>query len=98
VGAWPDGLFSVRAPFRDRYQLPTFGAGGFVGAAMAVGVPIVPVSIVGAELPLPSRWYIEFGAPIVARSDDPSAIFELTDLVRETIQSTLYRLLVQRRR
>ena len=29
--------------------------------------------------------------------DDPMLVFELTDRVRETIQSTLYRLLVQRR-
>ena len=54
-------------------------------------------------VPLPSKWYIEFGAPIATDSwgpsgaDDPAVIFDLTDQVRETIQSTLYRLLVQRR-
>ena len=54
-------------------------------------------------VPLPSKWYIEFGEPIATEhlgaqaADDPSAVFELTDQVRETIQSTLYRLLVQRR-
>ncbi|MDT4893722.1 MAG: hypothetical protein QOE97_2757, partial [Pseudonocardiales bacterium] len=31
------------------------------------------------------------------RADDPSVRFELTDQVRESIQSTLFRLLVQRR-
>jgi 1-acyl-sn-glycerol-3-phosphate acyltransferase len=54
-------------------------------------------------VPLPSKWYIEFGEPIPTEGyglesvDDPMLIFELTDRVRETIQSTLYRLLVQRR-
>jgi len=54
-------------------------------------------------IPLPSKWYIEFGTPIstaefgVDAADDPAVVFDLTDRVRETIQSTLYRLLVQRR-
>jgi 1-acyl-sn-glycerol-3-phosphate acyltransferase len=53
-------------------------------------------------LPLPSKWYIEFGSPIYVErnpdaADDAALVFELTDRVRETIQSTLYRLLVQRR-
>ncbi len=54
-------------------------------------------------IPLPSKWYIEFGAPIhtekldPAAAADPATLFELTDRVRETIQSTLYRLLGQRR-
>ncbi len=54
-------------------------------------------------VPLPSKWYIEFGAPIPTdgypadAADDALVMFELTDRVRETIQSTLYRLLVQRR-
>jgi 1-acyl-sn-glycerol-3-phosphate acyltransferase len=54
-------------------------------------------------LPLPVKWYIEFGEPIPTAdygaqgSDDPMLVFELTDRVREIIQSTLYRLLTQRR-
>ena len=54
-------------------------------------------------VPLPSKWYIEFGEPIHTESlgaeaaDDAAIVFDLTDRVRETIQSTLYRLLVQRR-
>jgi 1-acyl-sn-glycerol-3-phosphate acyltransferase len=53
-------------------------------------------------VPLPSKWHIEFGAPIdtmhygPAAADDPMLVFELTDRVRETIQSTLYRLLARR--
>jgi len=54
-------------------------------------------------VPLPSKWYIEFGAPIHTEeidtdaADDTAVVFDLTDRVRETIQSTLYRLLIQRR-
>ncbi len=54
-------------------------------------------------LPLPSKWIIEFGAPIAtdgfdpADAEDPMLLFDLTDQVRETIQQTLYSLLLQRR-
>jgi 1-acyl-sn-glycerol-3-phosphate acyltransferase len=53
-------------------------------------------------IPLPSKWYIEFGAPIETDSygadavDDPIVAFDLADRVRETIQDTLYRLLRRR--
>ena len=54
-------------------------------------------------VPLPSKWYLEFGTPIhtdqLARStaEDEIAVFDLADRVREQIQETLYRLLLQRR-
>jgi hypothetical protein len=54
-------------------------------------------------IPLPSKWIIEFGEPIETSSygaeaaDDPMLVFNLTDQVRETIQQTLYHLLMQRR-
>ncbi len=54
-------------------------------------------------VPLPSKWLIEFGEPIHTDSyddgaaEDPMLVFNLTDQVRETIQHTLYRLLMQRR-
>jgi 1-acyl-sn-glycerol-3-phosphate acyltransferase len=54
-------------------------------------------------IPLPSKWIIEFCEPIPTdhyadgAADDPMLVFNLTDQVRETIQQTLYRLLVQRR-
>ncbi|GAB2471578.1 lysophospholipid acyltransferase family protein [Jatrophihabitans fulvus] len=53
-------------------------------------------------VPLPSKWYIEFGAPIATdalpddAADDPLSVFELADRVRETIQHSLYRLLRHR--
>jgi hypothetical protein len=54
-------------------------------------------------VPLPSKWYIEFGEPIptdgfgAGAEDDPMLMFNLTYQVRETIQQTLYRLLSGRR-
>ena len=53
-------------------------------------------------VPLPSKWLLEFGEPIrtdeidAAAADDPMLVFHLTDQVRETIQQTLYTLLMQR--
>ncbi len=75
-----------------------------------LGLPYVPITpffpLLGpiGAIPLPSKWIIEFGEPIVtehlggaAAAEDPMLVFNLTDQVRETIQSTLYTLLMQRR-
>ena len=54
-------------------------------------------------MPLPSQWLLEFGEPIrtdeldPGAADDPMLVFNVTDQVRETIQQTLYTLLMQRR-
>ncbi|MCI2416989.1 acyltransferase family protein [Saccharopolyspora sp. K220] len=76
--------------------------------ARLLGIPYFPVTPLfphfgplGA-VPLPSKWYIEFGEPIETSSypegaaDDPMLVFGLSDQVREIIQQTLYRLLSQR--
>jgi 1-acyl-sn-glycerol-3-phosphate acyltransferase len=77
--------------------------------ARLFGLPYFPVTplfpMLGplGAIPLPSKWYIEFGDPIATdqqtagAEDDPMLVFNLTDQVRETIQQTLYRLLSQRR-
>jgi 1-acyl-sn-glycerol-3-phosphate acyltransferase len=49
VGVFPEGFKGTGKPFADRYKLQRFGRGGFVSAALRVGTPIIPVSIVGAE-------------------------------------------------
>ena len=49
VGVWPEGFKGVGKPFSERYKLQRFGRGGFVSAAIKAGVPIIPVSVVGAE-------------------------------------------------
>jgi 1-acyl-sn-glycerol-3-phosphate acyltransferase len=80
------------------------------GLARALGVPYFPVTPLFPWLgllglvPLPSKWIIEFGEAIATdelparAADDPMVIFNVTDQVRETIQHTLYALLMQRTR
>ena len=77
--------------------------------ARLLGLPYLPVTPTFPWLgplglvPLPSKWIIEFGEPIATdgygagAADDPMLVFNLTDQVRETIQHTLYRLLMSRR-
>ncbi|MDP8960290.1 MAG: acyltransferase family protein [Actinomycetota bacterium] len=54
-------------------------------------------------IPLPSKWVIEYGEPIDTgeygrdAADDPMAIFDLTDRVRDIIQQMLHRNLMGRR-
>jgi 1-acyl-sn-glycerol-3-phosphate acyltransferase len=75
--------------------------------ARLMGTPYFPVTPLFPWLgplgmvPLPSKWLIEFGEPIPTEgrsdeADDPMAVFNLADQVRETIQQTLYRLLERR--
>jgi 1-acyl-sn-glycerol-3-phosphate acyltransferase len=76
--------------------------------ARLLGLPYLPITptfpLLGplGAVPLPSKWIIEFGEPIetkdlgAAAADDPMLVFNVTDQVRETIQSTLYSLLMQR--
>ena len=47
--ALPEGFKGIGKLYRDRYKLQRFGRGGFVSAALHTRVPIIPVSIVGAE-------------------------------------------------
>jgi 1-acyl-sn-glycerol-3-phosphate acyltransferase len=77
--------------------------------ARLLGAPYVPITPFFPWLgplgmiPLPSKWLIEFGEPIRTdaltdeQAEDPMIVFNLTDQVRETIQQTLYALLMQRR-
>jgi 1-acyl-sn-glycerol-3-phosphate acyltransferase len=83
--------------------------GNLPSLARLLGVPYVPITPFFPWLgplglvPLPSKWLIEFGEPIrtdtydEGAADDPMLVFNVTDQVRETIQQTLYSLLMQRR-
>lgn len=83
--------------------------GNLKAVARLLGWPYFPVTptfpLLGlfGLVPLPSKWIIEFGTPIPtshfgdAVADDPMMVFDLTDQVRETIQQTLYSLLMIRR-
>ncbi|KJE23210.1 1-acyl-sn-glycerol-3-phosphate acyltransferase [Frankia torreyi] len=83
--------------------------GNVKSLARLLGLPYLPITptfpwlgLLGL-IPLPSKWIIEFGEPVPTDSypaeaaDDPMLVFELTDRIRETIQHTLYSLLMQRR-
>lgn len=86
---------------------PMIGNAGTV--ARLLGFPYFPLTPTFPWLgplgmvPLPTKWTIQFGEPIHTdqytpeAADDPMLVFNLTDQVRETIQHTLYKLLVQRR-
>jgi 1-acyl-sn-glycerol-3-phosphate acyltransferase len=77
--------------------------------ARLFGFPYFPVTpffpLLGplGMIPLPSKWYIEFGEPVrtdgyePGSAEDPMLVFNLADQIRETIQQNLYRLLTQRR-
>ncbi|MET7363937.1 lysophospholipid acyltransferase family protein [Streptomyces sp. NPDC005562] len=77
--------------------------------ARVLGIPYFPITPtfpwlgpLGA-VPLPTKWTIQFGEPIPTdgyppeAAEDPMLMFNLTDQVREQIQHSLYKLLVQRR-
>lgn len=49
VGVFPEGVKGTGKPVWERYKLKRFGRGGFVSTALASEMPIIPVSIVGAE-------------------------------------------------
>ncbi|MGZ4550599.1 MAG: lysophospholipid acyltransferase family protein [Blastococcus sp.] len=78
-------------------------------AARLLGLPYFPITptfpLLGplGLVPLPSKWLIAFGEPIEtasygpAAAEDPMLVFNLTDQVRETIQHSLYQLLLQRK-
>lgn len=49
VLVFPEGVKGIGKPFSERYRLARFGRGGFVRVAIRARVPILPVSVVGAE-------------------------------------------------
>ena len=82
--------------------------GDLTALALLLDVPYFPVTPTFPHLgllglvPLPSRWIIEFSPPVevadlgAEAAEDPLLVFELTDRVRETIQSRLHVLLAER--
>ena len=83
--------------------------GNIKAVARLIGAPYAPVTptfpLLGplGLIPLPSKWIIEFSPAVdtaslgPAAADDPALVFDLTDQVRETIQQTLYSVLMTRR-
>jgi 1-acyl-sn-glycerol-3-phosphate acyltransferase len=83
--------------------------GNVPSLARLLGLPYLPITpffpLLGplGMVPLPSKWLIEFGPPVptdefdAGAAEDPMLVFDLTDQIRQSIQQTLYSLLVQRR-
>ena len=83
--------------------------GNIPSLARLLGLPYLPITPLFPWLgplgliPLPSKWLIEFGEPIrtddydAGAADDPMLVFNVTDQVRESIQQTLYTLLMKRK-
>jgi 1-acyl-sn-glycerol-3-phosphate acyltransferase len=76
--------------------------------ARLLGLPTLPITPtfpwlgLAGMIPLPSKWFIAFGKPIdVAHygpdaAGDPRLVLELSEQVREWIQSAVYRMLPRR--
>ena len=60
---FPEGTKGPSKTYADRYRLRRFGRGGFVEIAMRAGVPVIPITVVGAEESMP----IVFRIPALAR-------------------------------
>lgn len=138
VAVYPEGHKGAGKLFKERYQLASFGQGGFVKMALNAQAPIVPVAVVGAEetyislaksptlakltgvpyfpisptfpwlgplglVPLPTKWYIDLGAPIPMDEYGPQAanspvlISQLSNQVRDVVQEMIRARLAQRR-
>ena len=70
VVAFPEGAKGATKVYRERYRVQRFGRGGVVRLALELGVPLVPVGIVGAEEAHPILFKLErvvrpFGLPFV---------------------------------
>jgi len=72
------------------------------------GIPYLPITLTFPWLgllgvvPLPTKWYIDFGAPILVDGYDPDAannpvrVSQISDQVRNTIQEMIHNRLAQR--
>lgn len=59
VLVFPEGVKGIGKPFGERYRLARFGRGGFVRVALRAGVPIIPVTIIGAEEIHPNMYNLK---------------------------------------
>lgn len=58
VMVFPEGVKGLGKPFKQRYQLQTFGT-GFVRIALSTKTPIIPVGIIGCEEAYPGLTHLE---------------------------------------
>ncbi|MEP6954806.1 MAG: lysophospholipid acyltransferase family protein [Solirubrobacteraceae bacterium] len=80
--------------------------GSVPGLGRALGAISLPRRVPNplAAVPLPARWRIDFGAPLIASGHDPhraadrTTVLELSDMVRDRLQQAVYDTLVKRER
>jgi 1-acyl-sn-glycerol-3-phosphate acyltransferase len=65
VVAFPEGAKGAAKLFRHRYRVQRFGRGGVVRTALALGAPLVPVAVIGAEEAHPVLFKVETAARAV---------------------------------
>jgi len=82
-------------------KVPTFSG--------ITGIPYLPITLrfpwlgLLGVVPLPTKWYIDFGEPILVDGYGPDAsenlvsVSQLSDQVRNTVQEMVHRRLSQRR-
>ncbi|MDH5672441.1 MAG: acyltransferase family protein [Myxococcales bacterium] len=58
LAVFPEGVKGVEKLYSERYQLQRFGRGGHVKLALRLGVPMLPVAIVGAEESYPLLYRV----------------------------------------
>ncbi|MDT8307612.1 MAG: lysophospholipid acyltransferase family protein [Anaerolineae bacterium] len=97
----PTAVVGAEETYISLYKSPTL--------SRLTGFPYFPISPTWPWLgllglvPLPSKWYIDFGSPIPVEQYGPDAaenlvlVSQLTDQVRNIIQEMLYERLAQRR-
>ncbi len=65
VVSFPEGVKGAAKVFRERYRLKRLGRGGAVRVALAAGVPIVPVAVIGGEETHPVLFRVTSAARLV---------------------------------
>lgn len=97
----PVAVVGAEETYISLYKSPTI--------ARLIGFPYFPISPTFPWLgllgfvPLPTKWYIDFGEPIPTSQYGPDAannlvlVSQLTDQVRNIVQDMIYRRLAQRR-
>lgn len=70
LAVFPEGVKGIEKTYKQRYQLQRFGRGGHVKLALRMGVPVLPVAIVGSEDTYPLLYRVRafsklFGLPFI---------------------------------
>src|SRR5512133_3833565 len=67
---FPEGVRGLNKPFKERYQLQSFGS-GFMRLALEANAPIIPIGVVGAEEQAPALVNLKSVARLLAMPSLP---------------------------